>query len=109
MAALPSPGLAAHICDMAKTPTRTPKPDLARTCAIDADSSSFPAQTAKKPALPAVRNQRRANEMIGAHTSQHALAGLLREGRPECAERRWVPHRPPRPEKSEGGFRLVIK
>ena len=34
---------------------------------------------------------------------------MLREGRPEFGERPWVPHRPPRPDKTEGGFRLVIK
>jgi excinuclease ABC subunit B len=33
----------------------------------------------------------------------------LREGRPEFGERPWTPHRPPRPEKSEGGQPLVIK
>ena len=38
-----------------------------------------------------------------------ALETLLREGRPEFAERPWTPHRPPRPEKSEGGQPLVIK
>ena len=32
-----------------------------------------------------------------------ALEKLLREGRPEFAAPTWVPHRPPRPEKSEGG------
>src|SRR4051812_2410822 len=37
--------------------------------------------------------------------SQEALDRLLRQGRPEFAQRDnvWVPHRPPRPEKSEGG------
>src|SRR5438309_1031094 len=42
-----------------------------------------------------------------------ALAKLLnpgmREGRPEFSERPWTPHRPPRPEKSEGGHPLVIR
>jgi excinuclease ABC subunit B len=38
-----------------------------------------------------------------------ALERLLREGRPEFADKPWVPHRPPRPEKSEGGRRLVIQ
>src|SRR5258708_2486529 len=33
----------------------------------------------------------------------------LGERRPESSERPWTPHRPPRPEKSEGGLRLVIK
>ncbi len=39
----------------------------------------------------------------------HALDTLLREGRPEFRDQPWVPHRPPRPEKSEGGRRFVIK
>src|SRR5215468_3636574 len=37
-----------------------------------------------------------------AATAQ-ALEVLLREGRPEFREQPWLPHRPPRPEKSEGG------
>jgi excinuclease ABC subunit B len=48
-------------------------------------------------------------EGIAGIASQHALDRLLREGRPEFAERTWTPHRPPRPEKSEGGVPLVIK
>src|SRR5262249_38727808 len=43
-----------------------------------------------------------------AATAQ-ALEVLLREGRPEFRDQPWVPHRPPRPEKSEGGQRFVIK
>src|SRR5579863_667020 len=39
----------------------------------------------------------------------HALENLLREGRPEFRENPWTPHRPPRPDKSEGGRALVIK
>jgi excinuclease ABC subunit B len=46
--------------------------------------------------------------------SQQSLDKLLREGRPEFAgaaggSKVWTPHRPPRPEKSEGGKRFVIK
>src|SRR5215510_2142395 len=87
-------------------------PDLARVWGIDTDddtSSEAPAPATDKPALPAVRNQRLANEVSGSRASQHALDALLREGRPEFTERPWVPHRPPRPEKSEGGFRLVMR
>ncbi|MGA7452389.1 MAG: excinuclease ABC subunit UvrB [Rhodoplanes sp.] len=40
--------------------------------------------------------------------SQTALERLLREGRPEFTERPWTPHRPPRPDKTEGGVRLVV-
>src|SRR5262245_45573987 len=45
----------------------------------------------------------------GVTATASALERLLREGRPEFGERPWVPHRPPRPDKTEGGFRLVIK
>src|SRR5207302_5222369 len=45
----------------------------------------------------------------GVAATAHALDKLLREGRPEFSERPWTPHRPPRPEKSEGGQRLIIK
>src|SRR5439155_10898973 len=47
--------------------------------------------------------------MSGAAATVEALEMLLREGRPEFSERPWTPHRPPRPEKSEGGQPLVIK
>jgi excinuclease ABC subunit B len=40
--------------------------------------------------------------------SQQSLDQLLREGRPEFSAVPWTPHRPPRPEKSEGGKKLVI-
>jgi len=50
----------------------------------------------------------------GVTATASALDKLLREGRREFVEQEqagkvWVPHRPPRPEKSEGGVRLVIK
>src|SRR6267142_4267847 len=52
MADLPSPGLAAHICDMAKTPTRTPKRDPAK------HSKKDPAKPtrakAARPDLPSI-------------------------------------------------------
>src|SRR6186713_1300583 len=40
--------------------------------------------------------------------SQQSLEQLLREGRPKFTATPWTPHRPPRPEKSEGGRKLVI-
>ncbi|MBN8995546.1 MAG: excinuclease ABC subunit UvrB [Rhizobiales bacterium] len=38
-----------------------------------------------------------------------ALSKLIESGRPEFRDKTWMPHRPPRPEKSEGGipFRIV--
>ena len=46
---------------------------------------------------------------VAGLASQQSLDRLLREGRPEFHGQLWTPHRPPRPEKSEGGLRLVIK
>jgi len=49
---------------------------------------------------------------LGVSASMQALELLLREGRAEFREsdgKIWMPHRPPRPEKSEGGRQLVIK
>ena len=48
----------------------------------------------------------------GVTATAQALEELLRTGRKEFNDQAgqiWVPHRPPRPEKSEGGKRLVIK
>ncbi len=50
---------------------------------------------------------------LGVSASMQALEKLLREGRPEFAASGgtavWTPHRPPRPEKSEGGVKLALK
>jgi excinuclease ABC subunit B len=51
---------------------------------------------------------------MGVAATAEALDKLLREGRAEFAAEAtggkvWTPHRPPRPEKSEGGQRFVIK
>jgi len=45
----------------------------------------------------------------GVTATVQALEALLREGRKEFATTPWLPHRPPRPEKSEGGKPLVIQ
>ncbi|MFC0284791.1 excinuclease ABC subunit UvrB [Camelimonas abortus] len=44
----------------------------------------------------------------GASATRQALEDLLAHGDPHLGDRPWTPHRPPRPEKSEGGvpFRL---
>src|SRR5450759_4011919 len=46
---------------------------------------------------------------MGVAATAQALENLLREGRKEFATTPWLPHRPPRPEKSEGGtpFKIV--
>ncbi len=46
---------------------------------------------------------------MGVAATADSLERLLREGRPEITAQPWTPHRPPRPEKSEGGQRFVIK
>jgi excinuclease ABC subunit B len=84
-------------------------PDLAKSLGLhdeDSDSALPPPESA--PTRP--RDPRRATlrGITGATATVHALETLLREGRPEFSERPWTPHRPPRPEKSEGGVRLVI-
>ncbi len=51
---------------------------------------------------------------MGVEATADALERLLREGRAEFrqeaeAGKVWTPHRPPRPEKSEGGQKFIIK
>ena len=95
-------------------------PDLARALGIDeqdpedkADPSSVitpdmgPARLRRRPARGEVGT-------VAGLASQQSLDELLREGRPEFrqddgADKIWVPHRPERPEKSEGGRRLIFK
>jgi excinuclease ABC subunit B len=53
-------------------------------------------------------------EALGVAATAEALENLIRDGRPEFRgddgqTRIWTPHRPPRPEKSEGGVRFEIK
>ncbi|MYZ50239.1 excinuclease ABC subunit UvrB, partial [Propylenella binzhouense] len=44
----------------------------------------------------------------GVTATVQALSALIESGRPEFRDKTWVPHRPPRPEKSEGGRALRI-
>jgi excinuclease ABC subunit B len=83
-------------------------PDLAKALGLHDEDSALPPP---ESAPTAARDPRRATlrGITGATATVHALETLLREGRPEFSERPWTPHRPPRPEKSEGGVRLVIK
>jgi excinuclease ABC subunit B len=60
------------------------------------------------------RPPRNKMEALGVKATADALESLIREGRPEFRKddgstKIWTPHRPPRPEKSEGGVRFVIK
>ena len=45
---------------------------------------------------------------LGSAASAEALKALIDEGRPEFRNQVWVPHRPDRPEKSEGGKRFEL-
>src|SRR5689334_24713348 len=60
------------------------------------------------------RPPRNKMEALGVQATADALESLILEGRPEFKGedgqvKIWTPHRPPRPEKSEGGVRFVIK
>src|SRR5438093_6915417 len=60
------------------------------------------------------RPPRNKMEALGVKATADALEHLIRDGRPEFKGddgqvKVWTPHRPPRPEKSEGGVRFVIK
>jgi len=89
-------------------------PDLARALGLTDDEEPAPdeesgAERRRLLALPRVIPMPGEGDEIGVAATAQALESLLREGRPEFREQPWVPHRPPRPEKSEGGQRLVIK
>jgi excinuclease ABC subunit B len=102
-------------------------PDLARALGIDEDEAGEQAEDARAQGgvikygdenAPTRSRFSRATSLppgqsaapaYGSAASQQSLDRLLREGRPEFREQLWTPHRPPRPEKSEGGFRLAIK
>ncbi|MDO9295998.1 DEAD/DEAH box helicase family protein, partial [Bradyrhizobium sp.] len=60
------------------------------------------------------RPPRNKMEALGVAATADALESLIRDGRPEFKGedgqvKIWTPHRPPRPEKSEGGVPFVIK
>ncbi|MDO8977695.1 MAG: DEAD/DEAH box helicase family protein, partial [Afipia sp.] len=60
------------------------------------------------------RPPRNKMEALGVQATADALEALVRDGRPEFRGedgqvKIWAPHRPPRPEKSEGGVRFELK
>jgi excinuclease ABC subunit B len=70
--------------------------------------------TEEEDAAAMARPPRNKMEALGVAATADALEALIREGRPEFKGddgqiKIWAPHRPPRPEKSEGGQRFVIK
>ncbi len=57
-----------------------------------------------------VRTARPDKAITGAGITNNALQELLERGDPNLREAKpWVPHRPERPEKSEGGIRFKIQ
>ncbi|MBY0380918.1 MAG: excinuclease ABC subunit UvrB [Xanthobacteraceae bacterium] len=73
-------------------------PELAKQLGYDVeDDDSF-------------RPARNRMESLGVKATADALENLIRDGRPEFRDDKiWTPHRPPRPEKSEGGMRFELK
>ncbi len=94
-------------------------PDLARALGIDEDDSQAGAasggaikygeETVSRSRSVRPQGEQGGISAFGSAASQQSLDRLLREGRPEFREQLWTPHRPPRPDKSEGGVRLAIK
>jgi excinuclease ABC subunit B len=89
-------------------------PDLARALGIDEREGEEDSRNVITPDMgPAHLRLRRPGRgevaTVAGLASQQSLDRLLREGRPEFHGQLWTPHRPPRPEKSEGGQPLVIK
>ncbi len=70
--------------------------------------------TEEEDAAAMARPPRNKMEALGVAATADALDALIRDGRPEFKGeggevKIWKPHRPPRPEKSEGGVPFVIK
>ncbi|HMK80887.1 MAG TPA: DEAD/DEAH box helicase family protein, partial [Xanthobacteraceae bacterium] len=85
-------------------------PELARALGLDGDAVSLPAPEFEKPKRERRPIARGDLQSMGVAATAQSLEALLREGRPEFKGAvAWTPHRPARPEKSEGGVRLQIK
>jgi excinuclease ABC subunit B len=85
-------------------------PELARALGLDGDAVSFPEPQFERPKRERRPFERGDITQMGVAATAESLDALLREGRAEFRGAvAWTPHRPPRPEKSEGGQRLVIK
>ncbi|MBV8919149.1 DEAD/DEAH box helicase family protein, partial [Bradyrhizobium sp.] len=93
----------AHYGTAATVPTLDP--ELARQLGLP---------TEEDDAAALARPPRSKMEALGVQATAEALETLIRDGRPEFRKndgslKVWTPHRPPRPEKSEGGVPFVIK
>jgi excinuclease ABC subunit B len=92
-----------HFGTAATIPTLDP--ELARQLGLPTEEDDAEAQA---------RPPRSKMEALGVQATAEALETLIRDGRPEFRKddgslKVWTPHRPPRPEKSEGGVPFVIK
>ncbi|CAN7444603.1 excinuclease ABC subunit UvrB [Bradyrhizobium sp. LjRoot220] len=77
-------------------------------------AKQFGFTTEEEDAAALARPPRNKMEALGVQATADALEDLIRDGRPEFkgeggGVKIWTPHRPPRPEKSEGGVRFEIK
>jgi excinuclease ABC subunit B len=133
----PQPGYVGKGPERTVVPPGELDPDLARAWGIENDDGDVDSQDSPSPRAeteqahegseqkniiaygdaPTRGRRRPARGEVGTVAglaSQQSLDRLLREGRPEFRQgdggnKVWVPHRPERPEKSEGGRPLIIK
>src|SRR5947209_373675 len=85
-------------------------PELARALGLDSDAVSLPEPEFERPKRERRPMERGDISSMGVAATAESLEALLREGRAEFRGAvAWTPHRPARPDKSEGGRRLVIK
>src|SRR5207247_5991438 len=86
------------------TPLAGIDPELAQALGFDGTD-----ETPSPPSPASGGGRSRPDFITSASAPVRALDKLLRDGRPEFAGKPWMPHRPERPEKSEGGRRLIIQ
>ena len=95
--------------DYAASPITGLDPQLEKELGLGDEPTPAPVPTKSDPKfrLPRADLPTQPGGFAGI-ASQQSLERLLREGRPEFSTVPWTPHRPPRPEKSEGGKRFTI-
>ncbi|MDB5534876.1 MAG: excinuclease subunit, partial [Hyphomicrobiales bacterium] len=104
-----------HLASLLNPALNEPRGGFEERPQADFDTSGatgLDSDLAKKflPAQSAPRSKRGGPELIGAPATVESLKDLLEQGDPNFREAKpWTPHRPARPEKSEGGisFKLV--
>ena len=70
--------------------------------------SAPPSGSIRSPASTSTWRTSAACRRAAVTATVEALSELIENGRPEFRDKTWVPHRPPRPEKSEGGIPFSI-